>query len=103
MLELLSNALSFAGDTTSHFRAIVTATDNKATVTLQEPQAAKPGILLEDWGRAPLLTTRRGAYGLGLFRVRRAIEAQGGELEVDYSAENQMLTTTVALRGATQI
>ena len=102
LLELLSNALSFADDTTSRFRATVTATADKATVTLQEPRASQPGVTLQDWGRAPLLTTRRGAYGLGLFRVRRAIEAQGGELEVDYSPENQMLTTKVALRGVPQ-
>ena len=102
LLELLSNALSFAGDSTSQIRAVVMAAGEKATVCLHEPHAAPPAILLADWGRAPLLTTRRGAYGLGLFRVRRSIEAQGGALEVEYSEENQILTTTVALRGAPQ-
>ena len=102
LLELLSNALSFAADAASPIRAVVTATGEKATISLHEPHAVRPGIPLEDWGRAPLLTTRRGTYGLGLFRVRRSIEAQGGALDVEYSAENQILTTTVALRGAPQ-
>jgi signal transduction histidine kinase len=53
-----------------------------------EVSESKPGfesqIPLDDWGIEPLVTTRSGGYGLGLFRTRRILEAHGGEFEVVY-------------------
>ena len=97
LVELLSNALHFTPNASPSVRALVSATNERATFLLQELQPAEPEIPPDDWGRTPLLTTRRGAYGLGLFRVRRCLETQGGTFEVEYSAGQNTLTTTVTL------
>ena len=99
MLEVLSNGLHFAADERLAIRVEVSALKDELTVAIREQQPVQPVIAPEDWGRTPLLTTRRGAYGLGLFRVRRSIEAQSGTMKVEYSAETQIFTTTVTLPG----
>lgn len=53
-----------------------------------------------DWGRTPLLTTRRNAYGLGAFRARRILEAQGSSLDYAHTAVDRALVTTVTLSTA---
>lgn len=95
--ELLANADHFADQTLPRFSCIVTGGDTAVEFTLKEPRTALPGTALEDWGRTPLASTRRGAYGLGLFRARRILEAQGGGLKVSYSATQQLLETTATL------
>lgn len=100
LLELLSNALHFTAGETPPIRVQVSAADGHAVFRLLEPQAAAPAVPPEDWGRAPLSTTRRGAYGLGLFGARRGLESQGGTLTMEYSSENHLLTTTVTLRAS---
>ena len=96
LLELLANALRFSSEGTEIIFAV--ALDAAAAaVILRESQPAAPAIPLEDWGRSPLLSTRRGAYGLGLFRARRIVEAQGGSYGVEYSAAEQALTTRITL------
>ena len=99
LLELLGNALHFTRGATEPIRVQVTQDEHRVTFSLREPQPAEPGVPPDDWGRTPLLTTRRGAYGLGLFRVRRCLEAQGGTLDVAYSGEQNTLTTNVTLPG----
>ncbi len=99
LLELLGNALHFTRGATDPIRVRVSGQDGQILFLVQEPQPAEPGVTPGEWGRAPLLTTRRGAYGLGLFRVRRCLEAQGGTLDVAYSVEQNILTTTVMLPG----
>ena len=100
LLELLGNALHFVPATATPIRVQVSTADELVVFRLLEPQPAEPTISAGDWGRTPLLTTRRGAYGLGLFRVRRCLESQGGTLEMDYSAGSNLLTTTVTLLTA---
>ncbi len=36
------------------------------------------------WGREPLVSDRRGGYGLGLFHVRRILAALGGTWDARY-------------------
>ena len=96
LLELLANALRFGGED-ADIRFTVAAGPAAAVVTLRETPTPPPVILLETWGRSPLLSTRRGAYGLGLFRVRRILESQGGSYGVEYAASDQTLTTRVTL------
>ena len=95
-LELLANALRFGGAGTA---VIMTAAVNAdaASVTLRETPSPAPAFPLEAWGRSPLLSSRRGAYGIGLFRVRRILESQGGSYRVDYSEPDQTLITRVTL------
>jgi K+-sensing histidine kinase KdpD len=101
LLEVLGNALHFGGarETSITFLAEARA-DGSVVLELREPQSEPPGVSPADWGRAPLLTTRRNAYGLGLFRVRQIIGAQGGSLQAEYAAGAGVLTTAITLRGA---
>ena len=97
LLEVLANALHFGDERAAITFLAGTRTGGDVTVTLREILPQAPAIPLEDWGRTPLLTTRRNAYGLGLFRVRQIIEAQGGALDAAYS--DQVLTTSITLPG----
>ncbi len=98
LLEVLGNALHFSGEAAVvRFLAEARPGGGGVAVTVRETQPVPPAIPLEDWGRAPLLTTRRNAYGLGLFRVRQIVEAQGGALSVAYS--EQILATSITLPG----
>ena len=49
------------------------------------------------WGKEPFVSTRRGAYGLGLFRARGIIAAHGGEYTVAHDPERALLVTRVML------
>ncbi len=99
LLELLANGLHFTRGETLPVRVKVSTTAGGVLLSLQEPQRVEPTIPPKQWGRTPLLTTRRGAYGLGLFRVRRCLESQGGTLDVAYSPGENLLTTTATLPG----
>ena len=94
--ELLGNALRFNGEETAiTFSAVA---DGSLVVTsLREAPAAPPALPPEGWGNTPLWSTRRAAYGLGLFRARRILEMQGGTYHVSYSAPDEALTTRVTL------
>jgi signal transduction histidine kinase len=101
LLEILGNALQFGS---AREASITLVAEERAggSVVMQvhEAQPTPPAVSPADWGRAPLHTTRSSAYGLGLFRVRRIIEAQGGTLEADYADGPGVLTTTITLPGA---
>ncbi len=99
LLELLANALHFAQKERDPIHVTVSTAVDRAVFVLDEPQSVAPVIPPSDWGRTPLLTTRRRAYGLGLFRVRRCLESQGCTLDATYSPENQLLTSKVTLRS----
>lgn len=97
LMEVLGNALRF-GEGKAEFAAAVAIEGTNARLTLTERKA--PGgqsIPTENWGRLPLQSTRRGAYGLGLFRAARILEAQGGSISAVHSAPEATLTTTILL------
>ena len=50
---------------------------------------------IEQWGLLPLVSTRRSHYGLGLFRVRRILQAHGAALSFNFDAGAQRLVTEV--------
>ena len=93
LLELLTNAIHF-GATSLDCEAA--DSPDGISFILKETSAAGPVIPTEEWGE-PLLTTRRGAYGLGLFRVRRILAAQAGGITFHPSSVDRQLTTTVTL------
>lgn len=97
LLEVLGNALRF-GDGQADFAVVVSVDGMNARMTLTERKAAgAPAIATEGWGRRPLQSTRRSAYGLGLFRAARILESQGGSISAVHSAPDATLTTTVLL------
>ncbi len=97
LLELLGNASHFGGARAAIGLLAEAEVGGRIIVTIRESHPQPPAVSPDDWGRAPLLTTRRGAYGLGLFRARRIIEAQGGALSAVYAEANHVLTTTISL------
>ena len=52
----------------------------------------------ETWGREPLVSTRRGGYGIGLFHARRLLAAHGGRsCEFSHDPAAAQLTTRIFL------
>lgn len=91
--EIFKNAFQFReSDARMEFRAY--QADGSMVFELREPKTAvapEP----ESWGREPLVSTRRGGLGLGLFHVRRIAAAHRGALEQTF--DNQRLTTRLVL------
>ena len=100
-LEILGNALQF-GDKQAPIRCAVGADGSAVVCTVEEALAEAPATDPAGWGCAPLVSTRRGAYGLGLFRARRFLRAQGSRLTFHYASEAQTLTGTVTLPLASE-
>jgi K+-sensing histidine kinase KdpD len=49
------------------------------------------------WGLEPLISTRRGGYGLGIFRARGFLGAQSGDLQIMHDSGRNLLVTRVTL------
>ena len=99
-LELLGNATHFASEEVIFATWVATA-GSAVEVTLTERKSLNtPPIATENWTREPLRSGRRSAYGLGLFRAARILEAQGGSISVRYSGPEHQLITAVALPTA---
>ncbi len=98
-LELLKNALFFSapGDEVS---CDIRASEGGVSASFSQPLREEPAVPLAEWGHAPLVSSRRGAFGLGLFRARRALAAGGSTLMFHGSTDGEMLTAVVTLPGA---
>ncbi len=96
--ELLANAVSFG--TGKPVKAEAIARDGHVTFELTEPKdgAVDP----ESWGNTPLLSTRRGGYGLGLWEIGRGIVASGGEIRRIYDPAAKTLITRVIFPSASK-
>jgi len=95
LLELISNAIFFReGDQAIH----CTAWSEKGTVHFEVRQTkAQPVTDADQWGRQPLVSSRRGGYGLGLFYVRRVLDVLGGGFEPGYDAKTGELKVRFCL------
>jgi signal transduction histidine kinase len=95
LMELTRNAIYFReGDQAIHF----TAWNDREDVVFEVRQSrAHPVTDANEWGRAPLTSSRRGGYGLGLFYVRRILDALGGTLEPGYDAKSGQLKVRLIL------
>jgi signal transduction histidine kinase len=89
--ELLANAVAFG--TGEKLRAEVEVQKGRVSFKLIEPKTEP--IDPSNWGYAPLSTTRRGAYGLGLWVLQQDIAASGGEVQRQYDPEKKTITTTL--------
>lgn len=91
--ELFKNAFQFhkAGEPLSFTSA---CEEGRLVLELREGKSAP--LAPEEWG-APLLSTRRGGYGLGLFHAKRVLEAHQGELKQVYDPTKAALVTRVSL------
>ena len=68
--------------------------DSHLVLEVREGRSAP--LTSHGWG-APLVTTRRGGYGLGLFHARRVLDAHKGRLKAGYEAAEEALVTRVTL------
>ena len=99
LMELFRNAFQFKveGQPIS-----VRASEEKGFFVLELTEGKPaPATAPETWGTEPFVSSRRSGYGLGLFRVRRAIKAHGGELSIFYDSTRAVLGSRVVLRLAT--
>ena len=93
LLEILGNALSFAPERGAITFQVTAADTPGVVVNIGHDLAEPPSVPIEQWGLSPLLSTRRSAYGLGLFRARRILEAQGAVFEAQVTGVNATTTT----------
>jgi K+-sensing histidine kinase KdpD len=49
------------------------------------------------WGEEPFVSTRRGGYGLGLFRARGFLAVLGGALHISHDSGSNLLLSRVTL------
>ena len=93
LLELLDNALGF-----SPLGALVRVsveTQEDGALWRIEQVADKCHTDISQWGRRPLESTRSPRYGLGLYRVRRIVEAHNANLNFFPHADGGLLVTEV--------
>lgn len=73
------------------------ATDaGRFCVTLRERKTALSSAPAT-WGAEPLVSTREGGYGIGLFHARQLLAAHGGGVEFTHDPASAHLTTRVFL------
>jgi signal transduction histidine kinase len=53
-------------------------------------------------GRAPLVSTRRAGYGLGLYHARQIFTLHGGDVEFVANADKCVLVSRITLPLATE-
>ena len=90
--ELLTNAAAFSKG------ALLTVTARAAdgTVIFELKEPKNEPLDTSSWGQ-PLLTTRRGGYGLGLWTSHRMLQANGATLVQRYTPEDAALTSQIIL------
>lgn len=93
--RIFENAFQFA-ETGAEIKAHVFTEPGRFVLALAESKST----LASDpshWGREPFVSTRRGGYGLGLFRAQSFLAAQDGDLQFTHDSGRALLTTRVTL------
>lgn len=102
-VEMVFAALGEILQNAAHFRergepvaAHAAAKGGRFEIELREHRAAVPSEP-RTWGSEPLVSTRPGGYGIGLFHARRLLAAQGGGVQFTHDPASAQLTTRVFL------
>ena len=95
LAELFKNALQFREENRP-VETRVGARDGKLVVELIESKSSVPSAP-ETWGCEPLVSTRRGGFGMGLFHARRVLAIHHGEIAVHFDPAEERLTTRLSL------
>jgi len=102
-LEMLSRGLAEYFRNAFEFRegdrpveARVGACDQRLALDLIESKASVASAP-ETWGREPLLSTRRGGFGMGLFFARQVLRVHGGEVAARFDPEAKQLITRLSI------
>lgn len=102
-LEMIFRAFSEFFKNAIHFReagraiaACAAVKDGQFVLELREEKSAIPSPP-ESWGVEPLVSTRRGGYGMGLFHARRILAVHDGAVTFTFDPAAQLLTTRITL------
>ena len=102
-VEMIFAALGEIWQNAAHFQergepvsAHASAHTGRFQIELRQHRTALPSAPAT-WGREPLVSTRPGGYGLGIFHARRLFAAHGGGVEFTHDDASAQLTTRVFL------
>ena len=95
MAEIFKNAFHFR-EAQRPIEVAVRAAEGKLVIELIESKTAIPSSP-ETWGQEPLVSTRRGGFGMGLFHARRVLAAHSGEIATTFDQAAERLTTRLSL------
>jgi signal transduction histidine kinase len=102
-IELIFRAVSEFFKNAFHFRekgreiaARIFAEGGRFVFELREGKTALPSPP-ETWGREPLVGTRRGGFGMGLYCARRILEVHQGTVDFHFDPDAALLTTRLTL------
>jgi signal transduction histidine kinase len=93
--ELVKNAFHF-GQPGHRVALRASAVDGLFELQLREPRESVPSAP-ENWGREPLLSARRGGYGMSLFHARAILKAHGGDITITHDPAPALLMTRVTV------
>lgn len=91
--ELLANAHAFRDGQPAI--ATVRREGGEVVFDLREPKATP--VDTAGWGQRVFETTKRGGYGLGLWAVKRLVEANGATMTQEHEPKHGWLHTRIAL------
>jgi two-component system nitrogen regulation sensor histidine kinase NtrY len=94
--EFFKNAFHFREKGREEIAAHAFADGESFVIELRERKAAL-GSPPETWGREPLVSTRRGGFGMGLFHARRILAQHQGEVKFSFDPAAEVLTTRLSL------
>jgi signal transduction histidine kinase len=95
LAEFFKNACQFR-EANRPIEVHVDAEDGMMVLKLVEGKSSVPSPP-ETWGHDPLISTRRGGFGMGLFYAHQVIALHGGEVAVTFDSAMEQLTTRVSL------
>jgi signal transduction histidine kinase len=93
--EFFKNAFHFR-DGSQPIQVVVHADACHLFVDLIEHKTSVPSEP-EGWGVEPLVSTRRGGFGMGLFHARRILTAHKGDAVATFDPKAERLTTRLSL------
>jgi len=95
LAEFFKNAFHFREGERS-IEVSVGREERTFVIKLLEPKSSVPSAP-DAWGLEPLVSTRRGGFGMGLFYARQVIGLHGGEVAFTFDRAREQLTTRLAL------
>jgi nitrogen-specific signal transduction histidine kinase len=94
-MEVFKNAAHFY-EKDQPISTRVFAKGGRLILELSEGKSAVPSPP-ESWGSEPLVSTRRGGFGMGLFHARRIFAVHQGRIESTFDPAARQLTTRLSL------